>query len=82
MIAYILVVPTAHFAKTDAHGMARLRDLPSGAYDIHAWHPQQRAAAAPQRVTLDAPSAPSLAFALDAPARKPKYKPPLDRMKY
>jgi plastocyanin len=82
MIGYILVVPTAHFARTDAHGVARLRDLPAGAYDIHAWHPQQRGAAAPQRVTLDAPSAPSLAFAIDAPARKPKYKPPLDRMKY
>ena len=82
MIGYILVVPTAHFAKADAQGMVRVRDLPAGAYDIHAWHPQQRAAALPQRVTLDAASAPSLAFSIDAPPRKAKYKPPLDRMKY
>ena len=82
MIGYILVVPTPHFARTDASGTARLRDLPGGAYDVHAWHPQQRAALAPQRVTLDAPSATPLAFVIDAPARKPKYKPPLDRMKY
>jgi plastocyanin len=82
MIGYILVVPTAHFAKTDARGMARLRELPAGAYDVHAWHPQQRAALAPQRVTLDASPTPALAFTIDAPPRKPKYKPPLDRMKY
>lgn len=82
MIGYILVVPTAYFGKADAQGMARLRDLPPGAYDIHAWHPQQRAAVPAQRVTLDVPSAPSLAFAVDAPPRKVKYKPPLDRMKY
>jgi plastocyanin len=82
MIGYILVVPTAHFAKTDARGVARLRDLPAGAYDVHAWHPQQRAALLPQRVTLDASGTPALAFAIDAVPRKPKYKPPLDRMKY
>jgi plastocyanin len=82
MIGYILVVPTPHFAKTDSHGIARLRDLPAGAYDVHAWHPHQRVAVAAQRFTFDAPSALSAAFALDAPPRKPKYKPPLDRLKY
>ena len=82
MIGYVLVVQTPHFAKTDANGVARLRDLPAGAYDLHAWHPHQRAAAATQRVTLDAASAPAIAFSIDAPARKPKYKPPLDRLKY
>jgi plastocyanin len=82
MIGYVLVVATPHFAKTDAAGVARLRDLPAGAYDLHAWHPQQRAAAAVQRLALDAASSPAVAFAIDAPPRKPKYKPPLDRLKY
>lgn len=83
MIGYILVVPTAHFARTDAQGMAKLRDMPAGAYDIHAWHPQQRAALGPQRLTLEAPSASStIEFSIDAPPRKPKYKPPLDRLRY
>jgi len=82
MIGYILVVPTPHFAKSDAHGVARLRDLPAGTYDVHAWHPHQRAAVAAQRFVFDAPSALNAAFALDAPPRKPKYKPPLDRLKY
>jgi plastocyanin len=82
MIGYVLVVATPHFAKTDTAGVARLRDLPAGAYDLHAWHPQQRAAVAVQRLTLEAASSPAIAFAIDAPARKPKYKPPLDRLKY
>jgi plastocyanin len=82
MIGYVLVVSTPHFAKTDASGIARLRDLPAGAYDLHAWHPQQRAAAGTQRITLDSTASPSIAFAIDAPARKPKYKPPVDRLKY
>ena len=82
MIGYILVVSTPHFAKTDAAGVARLRDLPAGAYDLQAWHPQQRAALAPQRLTLESSSAPEIAFAIDASARKPKFKPPLDRLKY
>jgi plastocyanin len=82
MIGYIVVVPTPHFAKTDAAGVARLRDLPAGAYDLHAWHPQQRAAASAQRVTFENASSPSISFAIDAAPRKPKFKPPLDRLKY
>ncbi|HUQ29408.1 MAG TPA: methylamine utilization protein [Usitatibacter sp.] len=82
MIGYVLVVSTPHFAKTDAGGMARLREIPAGAYDLHAWHPQQRASVAMQRVTLDAAASPAVAFAIDAPPRKLKYKPPLDRLKY
>ena len=82
MIGYVMVVPTSHFAKTDVQGMARLRDLPAGAYDLLAWHPQQRAAVAAQRLTLESTSSSSVAFAIDAPARKAKFKPPLDRMKY
>jgi plastocyanin len=82
MIAYVVVVPTPHFARTDAAGSARLGDLPAGAYDVHFWHPQQRGGPAARRVTFDAASSETLAVRIDAPARKPKYKPPLDRLKY
>ncbi len=82
MIGYVLVVSTPYFAKSDAAGVARLRDLPAGSYDLHAWHPQQRAAVPAQRLTLDVAASPAIAFAIDAPARKPKFKPPLDRLKY
>jgi plastocyanin len=83
MIGYIAVVPTPWFAKTDATGTALLRDLPPGAYDIHAWHPQQRGAIGPARVTFDAATSTHTAsFTIDAPPRKQKYKPPLDRLRY
>lgn len=82
MIGYIAVVPTPYFAKTDANGLARLRDLPAGAYDVHAWHPHQKAAIAPERVTMDSSSSPVIPITIDAPPRKVKYKPPLDRLKY
>jgi len=83
MIAYVLVVSTPWFAKTDASGAAKLRDLPPGSYAVHAWHPQQRAGAGPVTVALEgASSAQSLAFSLDVAPRKAKYKPPLDRLQY
>ncbi|HVK55701.1 MAG TPA: methylamine utilization protein, partial [Burkholderiales bacterium] len=37
MVAYLLVVDTPWFAKTDAEGKARLENLPAGAYELHAW---------------------------------------------
>jgi plastocyanin len=38
MIAYLLVVDTPWFAKTDAHGQASIDDIPAGAYRLAAWH--------------------------------------------
>lgn len=40
MIAYVLVVETPYFIKTDATGRARLEGLPAGEYDVKAWQPQ------------------------------------------
>ena len=83
MIAYLLVVPTPHFAKVDAAGNARLRDLRPGTYEVRAWHPLQRAAAADVSVTLEAAaSAGTAGFNLEVEPRKARYKPPLDRMRY
>ncbi len=63
-------------------GIALLRDVPSGNYDVHAWHPQQRAASSSRAFALDPGSANAVAFTLDIVPRKAKYKPPLDRLKY
>jgi plastocyanin len=82
MIAYLLVVSTPHFAKTGADGVARLRDLPAGTYELRIWHPQQRAPAEARSLVLDAGSALRADFVLDAFPRKAKYKPPMDRLKY
>jgi plastocyanin len=38
MIAYVAVVDTPYFAKSDAAGHARLDGLPADNYDVIAWH--------------------------------------------
>ena len=38
MIAYIQVVDTPYFAKTDASGQARISSIPPGRYQLRAWH--------------------------------------------
>lgn len=82
MIGYIVVVPTPHFGRTDAAGLAHLRDLPAGAFELHAYHPQQRAAIPAIPVSLDARQSSRLDLAIDAAPRKARYKPPLDRARY
>lgn len=82
MSAYVLVVGTPHFARTGAGGVARIPDVPAGAYELRAWHPHQRAAVAPHAATIGAQGVERAAFVVDAAPRKPRYKPPLDRLKY
>jgi plastocyanin len=40
MVAYILVLDTPHFVKSDSEGLARLADLPDGDYQLYVWHPR------------------------------------------
>jgi hypothetical protein len=40
MIAYLLIVDTPWFAKTDASGQAIIDNLPADAYRVIAWHPR------------------------------------------
>ena len=79
MIAYIVVVPTAFHGVSDAAGVVRLRDMPAGAYELHAWHPQQRAPIAAQGHAFDASSNARAVVVADIVPRKPKFKPPLER---
>ncbi len=82
MLGYIVVVPTPHFARTDSTGVARMRDLPAGAYELRAWHPQQRSAVAAQPLTLAATASAHAVVDFVLQPRKAKYKPPLDRLRY
>jgi plastocyanin len=81
MIGYVLVVATPYFASTDASGVARIRDVPAGAYELRAWHPQQKAGVEGKPITVESATVPA-AFAVDVVPRRAKYKPPLDRLKY
>jgi len=82
MVGYVVIVPTPYFAKTDATGGVRLRDMPAGTYEVRAWHPQQRTPAQAQSVSLDAGGTVRTSFEIDSVPRKPRFKPPLDRLKY
>lgn len=52
MVAYIVVLDTAVFAKTDASGSVLLRNLPAGKVSIFGWSPRLRGA--PVKVVLAA----------------------------
>jgi plastocyanin len=57
MVAYIVVLDTAVFAKTDASGSVLLRDLPAGPVSIFGWSPRLRGAP----VNVDLPTGQSSA---------------------
>lgn len=38
MLAFIHIVDTPYFAKTDANGVAKLSNLPEDSYDLKVWH--------------------------------------------
>ncbi len=40
MVAYVVVLSTPHFAKTDSGGSADLTSLPPGRYRLEVWHPR------------------------------------------
>lgn len=46
MLAYVYVVPTPYFAKTDEAGKATLANLPAGSYTVKVWHPNEKAGSA------------------------------------
>lgn len=52
MIAYVVVLPTPFFAKTDASGAARL-SVPPGRYRVEVWHPRLAAAEVRELVVGD-----------------------------
>ncbi len=42
MVAYVYVLDTPYFAKTDSSGRAELKDLPLGEYRVQVRHPRKR----------------------------------------
>jgi hypothetical protein len=64
MIAYVDVVDTPYFAKTDAAGHAHIDGLPADSYQVEAWHYRIADANAPARQTTHVDGATPLRFAL------------------
>jgi plastocyanin len=70
MIAYVKVVDTPHFAKTDSNGRASF-STPPGKGSLEVWHPLQAGQPIRQEVTVtpgDGPTALRFRLALKAPA--------------
>lgn len=44
MLAYLLVVDTPYFAKSNEKGVARIENMPAGEYELSAWHPRLQGA--------------------------------------
>ncbi|HYA39379.1 MAG TPA: methylamine utilization protein [Candidatus Methylomirabilis sp.] len=78
MEAYVLVVDTPYFAKTDAKGRAHIAHVPPGSYRLRWWHPREKRELAARTVKVGAAPL-RLTQALDVSPRVVKPKPPLDK---
>ncbi len=76
MRAYVMVVDTPYFAKTEATGTVTLNGLPSGSYEIRAWHPDLGTLKPPllQTISVSNKSTQLIKFNFDFVAKKQKPK--------
>ncbi len=54
MLAWVVVVDTQWFARTDAKGAAEIDGLPAGEYDLRFWHPGVQGEIPGRQLRLDA----------------------------
>ena len=76
MLAYILVVETPYFARTEAAGNLLIKDLPQGGYEVRVWHPRLLDATVPvmQKIAIG-PGEAKAVFTLGLkPERKHSHK--------
>ena len=62
MLAYVLIVDTPFFSKTDKQGKAALDTLPAGEYEVQVWYPGSGSTPAPQKIRLGAADSRNLKF--------------------
>lgn len=82
MLGYVLVVDTAYFEKSGSDGRVSINDIVAGEFEIHVWHPHQRAATPMKLVKLDARANTLFDFTIDVVPRKKPFKPALDGIRY
>jgi plastocyanin len=76
MIAYIDVLATPYFAKTDAQGHAGIDALPDGVYHVEVWHPRLRGSVTDfsRDITLSGAKPVALQFTL--PLKREQHRAP------
>ena len=72
MIAYIYVVDSPWFAKTDRDGNARIEGLPAGEYEVNGWYYAQDKGPAAVPVGLRSDEAGAAAFSIGRRAMPPR----------
>lgn len=76
MKAYIYVVDTPYFAKTEKAGIALIEGLPEGRYRVASWHPDARSQLSTQDVTISANGTTEVKLNFDlVPKRLGRVKP-------
>ena len=81
MEAYVLVVDSPYFAKTDRNGRAFITNIPPGQYRLRLWHPRQKIEPSLREIEIGvAPT--KLNLALDVAPRVAKQKPPVEADNY
>lgn len=68
MLAFIHIVDSPYFAKTDASGKAKLTNLPNGHYQLKVWHPalKQENVVVEQPVTIPTTEAANVTVDINA----------------
>lgn len=69
MLAYILVVATPYFGKTDAGGAVEIRGLPSGRYELGLWTPRLKSQDLPAAQVIEIRAGAALAIERQLEAR-------------
>lgn len=81
MEAYVLVVDSPYFAKTDSNGRAFITNIPPGHYRLRLWHPRQKSEPPLREIEIGvAPT--KLNLAVDITPRVAKQKPPVEADHY
>jgi plastocyanin len=75
MLAYVYVVDTPWFAKTDAGGKARVEGLPAGDYDLQLIHYAQAEPQAPRGIKLRGEESLATPFTVPLKAMPPRPAP-------
>lgn len=64
MKAYIYVVETPYFARSDSNGKTIINNLPAGQYDVTVWHPNVQLAPQAQKLSVDQVNSADVKFTL------------------
>jgi hypothetical protein len=64
MVAWVLVVDTPYFARTDGSGVATLANLPPGDYRLRAWHSPMAEELAGEPLHVESAALPARQFQL------------------